>query len=89
MFAHHLLEVFDCLQCDIVFFVAKIHESAGVSAMFWDYHLDWAIWIDLRNCDTLSASSDCQSHYDYCNSRFRNWIDAHQIWQVLCKDLCV
>jgi hypothetical protein len=48
VFAHHLLEVFDCLQRDIVFCVAKIHERAGVSAVLRNNYFDWTIWIDAR-----------------------------------------
>ena len=46
MFADHLLEIFDCLQSDVVLGVAKIHERPGVSTMFRNHYLDRTIAID-------------------------------------------
>src|ERR1043166_2851594 len=65
MFFHHLLEVLDRLERDVVFFVAKIHESAGVRAVLWNHHLDGAIWIDARTsrrlttCDQDHCKDEC------------------------------
>ncbi len=89
MFAHHLLEVLDCFQRYIVLFIAKVHESSGVSAMLGNHDLDRAIWIDLRNRDVFAASTGCQSHCNCCNSCPRKRIDTHPISKVLCKGLCV
>src|SRR6266568_2636361 len=82
MFAHHLLEVFDFLETDVILPFAKIHECARVSSVLGNHHLDWAVWIDLRDRDVLTASSDSQSHCNRCNSRPRNCIDAHPIPQA-------
>ena len=48
MFAHHLLKILDCLESNVVFRVAKIHERSGVCAMFRNHHLDRAVRIDLH-----------------------------------------
>jgi hypothetical protein len=48
MFADHLLKILDCLQSDVILRVAKIHERAGICAMFRNHHLDRAVRIDLR-----------------------------------------
>jgi len=64
MFADHLLEILDHLQRDVVFFVPKIHERAGVSAMFRNNDLDRAVWINLRACQITSLTcgqNDCRN----------------------------
>src|SRR6266446_9833758 len=56
VFTHHLLKVFDHLQTYVILRVAKIHEGARISATLGNHHLDWTIWIDLRDCFVLAAS---------------------------------
>jgi hypothetical protein len=63
MFAHHLLEVLDCLQRYIVLFVAKIHECAGVRAMLWNDYLNRAIWID-----TCGSGRSATSGQEQCKA---------------------
>src|ERR1043165_2881772 len=66
MFAHHLLEILDCLQRYIVLFVAKVHECAGVRAMLWDDDLNRAISIDAcgGGRPTTSGKEHCQDKCD-------------------------
>ena len=56
MFPHHFFEVIDSFERYVVFLIAKIHECAGINAVFWNHDLDWAIWIDARCCRRLAAS---------------------------------
>src|SRR5438132_12318382 len=48
MFADHLLEIFDHLERDVVFFVSEIHERARVGPMFRNNDLYRGVRVNLR-----------------------------------------
>ena len=49
MLANHLFEIFDCLQSDVVLFVAEIEIGSGVGSLVRNYDFDRLIRIGARN----------------------------------------
>ena len=80
--AHHLLEILDRLQRDVVLRISEIHKRTRVSAVLGNHHLDGAIRIDLRDRDVLAASDQRKAQSDQCNDRTKNHIDTHSSPQI-------
>src|SRR5215467_442299 len=77
MFSHHLFEVLDCFERDIVLSVAKIHKRAGVSSVLWNHYFDWTVRINLRNGGTFAACRKCEAQSNEYDGYSKDCAGAH------------
>src|SRR6266849_21172 len=71
MFADHLLEIFDHLERDVVFFVTEIHERARVGAMFWNIDLYRVVRVNLWRRRLFAGGENANQRR--CYTRSDDW----------------